>query len=428
MRRDNRVYSLMAVTVIVLFSISPFVTLSTFSPRSAPLKIYPAPILSSGNSTSPTCSPNSLCPALLVDAYGFTTLFNSGITGSGQTIVIVDACGDPTISSDLAAFDSTFKLPSPPTFNVTDIGGTLCSDQGWSEETSLDVEWAHATAPGADIYLLIAATPNPRDMYGAWAYALTNHLGNQISNSFGGEGCYDQDCNPTIGQGIGSCQSTLGTQGVNVAKLLSKAQAENVTVLVSSGDSGAYGLGTSQEEEVPSDCQGTLTVGGTRLAINSSGTYEGETAWNGSTGGGYMNNKEPPYQIFANIIDPYHSLGKPDVAAVASPASGAEVFNNGTWQNIAGTSLSCPLWSGFMADVNQMRAENGFEPAGFINQFLYETVYGSDGSSPLYLQDFHDVTVGNNPWPAGQGWSPDTGLGSFVVSALANTLASNPNA
>jgi len=141
-----------------------------------------------------------------------------------------------------------------------------------------------------------------------------------------------------------------------------------------------------------------------------------------------MNNKEPAYQIFANITDPYYSLGKPDVAAVASPSSGAEVVNNGTWQNIGGTSLSCPLWAGFMADVNQIRQNNGLSPAGFINPFLYETVYGVNGSSPLYQQDFHDITIGENPWPAGSGWSPDTGLGSFNVPALADTLGSNSNA
>lgn len=426
MTKDNRL--LMAVVVIVLFSISPFPTTNTSSLSKVALKIHPAPILSSQNSTSPTCSTNSLCPELISNAYGFTALFNSSITGSGQTIVIVDACGDSTISSDLATFDATFNLANPPAINITDVGGTPCSDAGWSEETSLDVEWAHAMAPGADIYLLVAAIPNPQDMYGAWAYALSNHLGNQISNSFGGAGCYDQSCNPTIGQGIGSCESALGTQGVNVGKLLQEAQEENVTVLVSSGDSGAYGLGTTQVEEVPSDCQGVLTVGGTSLSINSSGSYEGETSWNGSTGGGYMNNKEPAYQMFAKITDPYDSLGKPDVAAVASPASGAEVFNNGTWKSVAGTSLSCPLWAGFIADVNQMRTDNGFAPAGFINPFLYETVYGTNGSSPLYQQDFHDITLGDNPWPAGAGWSPDTGLGSFVVPALARTLGSNPSA
>ncbi len=410
--------------------LTPFVTITAYSPSTVPSSsvVTPDPTITVYASDTPNCTPNSLCPNLLETAYGFNILFSSGTEGFGQTIVIVDACGDPTISSDLTTFDSTFGLPNPPMFKVTDIGGAPCSDSSWSTETSLDVEYAHVAAPQADIQLLVAAVPNPQDMYRAWTYALTKHLGNQISNSFGGAGCYNGTCNSTIGQGIGSCESTSGTEGVNVAKILQQAQKHKVTVLASSGDSGAEGLGTSQEEAIPGDCQGVLTVGGTVLTVSASGVYEGETAWSGSAGG-YMTNTEPKYQIFANITDPYNTLGKPDVAADASPSSGVEIYNDGSWEVIGGTSVACPLWAGFMADVNQMRAVNGLQPAGFVNQFLYETVYGVNGSSSLYLQDFHEVTSGNNnPWPAGPGWNAVTGLGSFIVPALAKTLGSSPSA
>jgi hypothetical protein len=68
------------------------------------------------------------------------------------------------------------------------------------------------------------------------------------------------------------------------------------------------------------------------------------------------------------------------------------------------------------------------QPAGFVNRFLYLTVYGAGGKSSLYSKDFHDVTMGNNGFPAGTGWDPDTGLGSFIAPALAHTLGTNPNA
>lgn len=343
--------------------------------------------------------------------------------------MIVDACGDPSISKDLRTFDATFNLTNPPSLKVTNIGGRPCVDSGWNGETALDVEWAHAVAPKAAIYLLIASIPDPRDMYGAWVYALNHHLGNQISNSFGGAGCYNGLCNARIGQGIGSCNSTRGTEGVNVAKILTVAENDYVTVIAGAGDAGAMGMGANEQESVPADCQGALTVGGTTLIVNSSGYYMGESAWNGSTGGGYISIEEPSYQSYANITDPFGVLAKPDVAAVADPNTGVEVFDNGTWQVIGGTSLSTPLWAGFVADVNQIRSENKFHPLGFVNPFLYTVVYGANGTSPLYSENFHNITGGSNdPWVATTGWNPDTGLGSFIVPALAQTLGSNPNA
>jgi subtilase family serine protease len=408
---------------------SPPTSFSVITHAVASPEIFPDSMVVASNSTLPVCSPFSLCPDQLGNGYGFNTLFGSGVVGSGQTIVIVDACGDPTLASDLETFDAQFGLSPPPNLNVTIIGGSPCTDPGWSGETSLDVEWAHVAAPGAAIQVLIGATPDPQDMYAAWTFALNHHLGNQISNSFGGAGCYNPACDDQIGQGIGSCNSVLGTEGVNVGKILTEAERENVTVLAGSGDTGAFGLGTTQIEDIPADCQGVLTVGGTSLFVDNAGNYEEEIVWNGSSGGGYTTNREPAYQAQAGIFDPYNSLGKPDVSAVADPSTGVQVFNNGTWNVIGGTSLSCPLWAGFIADVNQIRAEKELPPAGFVNPFLYETVYGTDGSSPLYPQDFHDIILGNNDhWSAGPGWDATTGLGTFIVPALAETLGTNAGA
>ncbi len=375
--------------IILLFVLSPFLVITAYSPTggAASYAIRPTPATITSANLSPTCSPTSICPAMLDKAYGFSTLQSKDMNGSGQTVVIDDACGDPSISTDLKVFDSKFDLSSPK-LNVIDFGGAPCTDAGWSLETSLDVEWAHVTAPGAAITVLVASIPNPQDMYGAWTYALSNHLGNQISNSYGGAGCYNGYCNDTIGQGIGSCASTQGTESVNVANILSQAQKDHVTVLASSGDSESTGQGTTQEETIPDDCQGVLTVGGTTLTIDSSGNYIGETAWNGFTGGGYTTNAEPKYQSAAKIVDPYNALAKPDVSAVADPNTGVWIYNhgNGGWQVIGGTSLSSPLWAGFIADVNQIRAAHRLQPAGFINQFLYSKVYGIDGTSPLYTE------------------------------------------
>jgi subtilase family serine protease len=410
---------------IFLLALSPMLVITTSSSASAStsLNVQPASLLVSQVADTPTCSPSGLCPAMMDTAYGFNTLQSEGTNGTGQTVVIVDACGDPNIVSDLRTFDAQFSLPNP-TLNVIDVqGSNVCSNGSWSTETSLDVEWSHVTAPGATIDLLIAAQPSPADVYGAWSYALSNDLGNQISNSWGGPGCFGNGCKNRVGQGIGPCDST---GGVDVKSILATAATDNVTVLGSAGDGGAWGQGTSQGLPVPMDCRGVLTVGGTTLSVSASGAYIGESAWS-DTGGGYSTKAEPDYQSKAEITDTYSSLAKPDVAADADPGTGVWFYNSG-WGVVGGTSLSSPLWAGFMADVNQIRASNGLSPAGFLQPFLYSTVYGVDGSSSHYSTNFHDITKGNNGWPAGPGWDADTGLGSFVANVLAQTLGTNARA
>lgn len=376
---------------------------------------------------NPTCGTNALCPSMLDNAYGFASLQSNGTSGQGQTVVIDDACGDSTIATDLVTFDAQFGLSNPKLTIIYPEGTSgLCVDSSWSLETSIDVEIAHVVAPEASIDLLIANQPSAPDMYQNWAYALSHKLGYQISNSFGGAGCYT-DCNNTIGQGIGPCTQTNGTQGFNVSKLLAKAESRHVTIVAAAGDSGAWGVGTTGEEPVPGDCQGVLTVGGTLLNVNSTGQYIGEVAWSNGGGGYVTTPEEPEYQSSAGILDSYGTLAKPDVAADASSSTGPWIYNsgNGGWVVVGGTSVACPIWAGFMALVNQIRSSNRLQPAGFVNDFLYKTVYGTDGTSALYAQDFHDVTTGNNGWPAGAGWSAATGLGSPIAAALAKTLGTS---
>jgi subtilase family serine protease len=389
-------------------------------------EILPASLIVSRTAAGPTCGPSGLCPQTLDTAYGFSTLQSNGTTGKNQTIIIDDACGDPTIRSDLKAFDTQFSLPAP-TLKVMAPQGTPCTDGSWATETALDVEWAHATAPGAAIDLIEAAVPNTTDVYGVWSHVINDHLGNQISDSWGGAGCYSQPtCNATIGQGIGSCDSVAGTAGVNVTAILNRATRAGITVLASAGDSGAWGQGTTSTLPMPADCASVLTVGGTTLKVTSSGSYIKETAWAG-TGGGYTNQSEPRYQSSVKITDTYRTLAKPDVAADANPSTGVWIYNQG-WGVVGGTSVSSPLWAGFMADVNEIRADSGLGPAGFVNSFLYETVYGVRGISANYATDFHDILSGNNGWPAKAGWDADTGLGSFNVTSLAATLGTNSTA
>lgn len=372
---------------------------STSSSTSSSTVTYSPDVISVLHAPSPSCTGAILCPGEVTDAYNVTALHNAGVTGSGQTVVIDDACGSSTIASDLMTFDSYFGLPNPTLNIIKPNHGALCSNSGWALETSLDVEYSHAMAPGATIDLLEASQPD-RDLFSAWTYALKNSLGNQISNSWGG----GEACQPFV------------------EDIINMATAAHVTILASAGDDGAWGINTNAKPAIPADCKQVLAVGGTQLNMNSTDNgYGSESAWSG-TGGGYVpKTMEPAYQTFAGITDTYGVLAKNDVSAVASCNSPVWVYIGG-WQAVCGTSVACPIWAGFMADVNQIRASDGFSGAGFIQPFLYKTVYGSGGTSTLYPVDFHDVTTGNNGWPAGTGWDVPTGLGSMNGYSLALTL------
>ena len=85
--------------------------------------------------------------------------------GTGQTIAIIDAYDDPNIAGDLAAFDTQFGLTAPPSFTKVAQDGSqnlpaASGTSNWSIEEALDVEWAHAAAPGANILLVEANDPS----------------------------------------------------------------------------------------------------------------------------------------------------------------------------------------------------------------------------------------------------------------------------
>jgi subtilase family serine protease len=110
-----------------------------------------------------TAGPSGMTPTQVRHAYGFDKISFGGIVGdgSGTTIAIVDAYDDPKIANDLHQFDVKFGLPDPTFTKVNQTGGTAypTADRGWSTEIALDVEWAHAVAPGANI-LLVEANDN----------------------------------------------------------------------------------------------------------------------------------------------------------------------------------------------------------------------------------------------------------------------------
>jgi subtilase family serine protease len=360
-----------------------------------------------------------LKPAQIQKGYDFPAAFS----GAGQTIVIVDAFGSPTIKTDLPAFDTAVGLPDPPSFTVIAPLGTptfnpsKANQVRFAEEANLDVEWAHASAPGANIVLVISPNDQGANIQSVQQYVINNHLGNIMSLSFG-----------TPEDQI----SANSTQFAQAKGIYTSAVAAGITVIASSGDQGAtFGTG-KPDAEFPASDPNVLAIGGTQLTLDPiTGAYTGESAWNdadGSTGGA-------PSRLFAV---PAYQVGlngmrtTSDVAFNAAASSGVVVYigfgsqvqslgHNGFY-SVAGTSQGAPQWAGIIAIANQ--AHNGV-PFGFINGLLYSKLVPG-------IQ-LHDVTAGNNMFPAGAlgynagvGYDLPTGLGTPDVAKVVYAICACP--
>jgi subtilase family serine protease len=348
-------------------------------------------------------SPVGFNPTQIRHAYGFDHIaFSNGAVkgdGSGQTIAIVDAYGDPNILADLQTFDRSFGLNDPKFTKVNQSGGTRypSTDAGWALETALDVEWAHAVAPGANILLVEANTASLKNLLAAVDYARKQTGVVAVSMSWGssefsGEGTYNSYFTTPSGHG-------------------------GVTFVASSGDSGSPGLW-------PAFSSNVLSVGGTALTLaDSTGTYSGETGWSGSGGGKSLYEAEPTYQAGVQTSGRRSS---PDVAYDAAPGTGFAVYdsitysNQSGWFQVGGTSAGAPQWAALIAIADQGRALAGLGSLSAVQANVYS----------LPAADFHDVTVGSNGgFSAGAGYDMVSGFGSpyanlVVQGLLSSSLAS----
>jgi subtilase family serine protease len=350
-----------------------------------------------GDSPTPLSSttPVGYQPAQIQHAYGFDQIAFNGSPGdgSGQTIAIVDAFDDPSIAFDLQQFDATFGLPDPPSFRKVAQDGSSnlpAPDRGWAVEIALDVEWAHAIAPQANL-LLVEANDNffsnllTAVDYGAAQPGVVVVSMSFVSDEFPAETALD-------------------------GHFITPAGQAGVTFVAASGDTGTISY--------PAASPNVLAVGGTTLTTDDAGNYVGESGWAGSGGGISAYEPLPDYQ--AGFVDG-SSRANPDVAYDADPNTGFAVydsFNNGTaapWEQIGGTSAGAPQWAALLAIADQGRASSGLAPLDGPSQTL-PLVYSLPGS------DFNDIS--------GQGYDTVTGLGSpvadQVVADLSQPMAARP--
>jgi subtilase family serine protease len=346
-------------------------------------------------------------PAQIRAAYGFNavTLSNGAAgTGAGQTIAIVDAYSDPNISGDLTAFDSQYGLSAASLKVVSQTGSTTAlpaANAGWDLEISLDVEWAHAIAPGANILLVEASSSSLGNLLTAVNYARDAAGVSVVSMSWGASEFSSET------QYDGYFTTPSGHQGV--------------TFVAASGDEGSwYG------PEWPASSANVLSVGGTTLNLaNSSGTWGSETGWSDSTGGISSYEREPSYQTIAQTTG---ARTTPDVAYDANPNTGFAVYDSVAydggkgWWEVGGTSAGAPQWAALVAIADQGRAVKGLGTLNGTSQTL--PLLYSLYNSTQYSQAFHDETVGASSWffSAGPGYDAVTGLGSpkapYVIQEL----------
>jgi subtilase family serine protease len=364
-------------------------------------------------------------------AYDVKPLFDRGVTGKHRTIAIVDSFGSPTIANDLHVFDQTYGLADPPSLRVIAPAGAIPpfdpNDDtmvGWAEETTLDVEYAHAIAPDANILLVetpVAETEGVTgfpEMIRAENFVVDHHLADVISQSFG-----------ATEQTFPSRQSLMQLRGA-----FFNAAAHGVTVLAASGDAGATDamadgstLYPFPVNSWPSADPLVTSIGGTQLHLDAAGNRTApDQVWNdgfGAGGGGKsIMFGRPDFQDHVRGVVG-DQRGTPDISMTAA-VDGAAVFYFSFlpgavgFHLVGGTSEACPIFAGVVA----LAAQFAHNSLGDLNPALYDLArHGGRG--------IVDVTIGENSFagvtgfPATTGYDLASGLGTVDIARFVPALA-----
>jgi Bacterial Ig-like domain (group 3)/MBG domain (YGX type)/Right handed beta helix region len=363
-------------------------------------------------------------PAQIRAAYGISNL---ALDGSGQTIAIVDAYDDPDIFQSIDDFDTQFGLTSSgPTlyqqYGAASTFLTVLNQNGqtsslpetdpsgsgtdnWEVEESLDVEWAHAIAPGAQIVLVEANSPSLSDLMSAVSTAAAEPGLSVVSMSWG----------------FAEGQSVFASDEATYDSMF------NVPGVAFVGSTGDYG---GADPEYPAYSPNVLAVGGTSLTLNADGSYNSETGWGyqsqsagafiGSGGGISLYEPEPAYQAGVQ------STGfrtTPDVSLDADPNTGAwiaDAYNldpSDPFEAVGGTSVAAPVWAGLLALVDQ-----GSAAAGGLSLNSSAPTEVQQALYSLPQNDYNVISSGFNGYNAGPGYNLVSGLGTPIANLLVSDL------
>jgi subtilase family serine protease len=377
-------------------------------------------------------SAHYLAPADFATIYNVNPLYLRALDGSGQSVAIV---GRTNINlSDVRQFRSAFGLPAKDPQIIVNGRNPGIVSVNEQVEADLDVQWAGAVAKKAAIKFVVSASTSSSDgTYLSSQYIVNHNLAPVMSMSFG------------------LCEQALGAAGNSFIKSLwQQAAAQGITVLVSSGDSGAAGCDSSSAKKAAKGravnglCSTpySVCVGGTQFNDTSSPglywapsnisgggsalSYIPEKAWNESgssglwsTGGGVSAvYAKPSWQIGVGVPNDGRR-DVPDISLTAAGHDGYLIYVNGSLAVVAGTSAASPALAGLMALVVQgaAAAQGNANPAFYT----LATKQRSGGAAV-----FHDITSGHNTvagvtgYNAGTGYDLATGLGSVDADALVN--------
>jgi kumamolisin len=316
-------------------------------------------------------------------------VYNLPVTGGNGIIAIVDPYHYVTARKDFDIFSTQFGLPlstqavcngSQPCLRIVYATGSKPRKNcGWNQEAALDIEWAHAMAPHAQIVLVEAATNFLTDLFQAVDVAT------QIVKS----------SNVQAGEVSMSWSSSEFSTEAQFDSLFTNT---GVVYVGASGDTGGV-------NGYPSVSPDVVSAGGTTIHRDSLGNFLSETGWSGSGGGASSYEPRPAYQdVIVSIVRTQR--GAPDFSFDSDPASGVSVYDStpcrggSGWLVFGGTSVAAPSLAGIVNLSSHFYGNSGIE---------LSTIYSNLGNS----SDFRDITSGDaGSFSAGPGWDFVTGVGS----------------
>ncbi|MCW3094827.1 MAG: putative protease, partial [Chthonomonadaceae bacterium] len=357
-----------------------------------------------------------LTPSDIKTAYNLNA---TGANGAGQALALFELDGYKV--SDITSYESYFGLPNVPLQNVLVDGYSGAAGSGAGEVT-LDIELQIALAPSiSKIYVYEGPNSNAGvvDTYNRIA---TDNLAKSISTSWG----LAENSNAS---------STRNSENQAFQQMAAQGQS----IFAASGDSGAYDNGSTLSVDDPASQPYMTGVGGTSLTtVSAGGAWKSETTWNrgsianGAGGGGVSTVwAKPSYQSTYGTSSTARNV--PDVSLDADPYTGYSIYFNGTWNIYGGTSCAAPLWSAFVACVNQSRVAAAKGTLGFANPLIYQIGAGSN-----FGTDFHDIADNSTNlyyhattgYDNATGWGSINGTGLFtdLVNGTSGSTVTIPNA
>ncbi|MGH7682877.1 MAG: S53 family peptidase [Vulcanimicrobiaceae bacterium] len=353
------------------------------------------------------------------NAAGFQQAYDAGATPTGRstTIAVMAEGNISQVTSDLRYYEQQNGLPQVPV-TVVQVG-IPTPDTSSVDEWDLDSQTSTGIAGNVShLYFYVTSSLTDSDLaldFNRWASQDVAKIGNAS---------------------LGICEFFAYLDGSMLAddQVFLEAAAQGQTMFAATGDQGsACGVGAPNGVpaagppfvEYPSASAYVVAVGGTTLVTDTSGNYGGEAAWYAGGGGISQFEPSPYWQSTVVTVGPQcNCKATPDIAMVADPNTGAEIFIAGTASYYGGTSLASPLAMGMYARMQTAHANK----LGFASPRLYSLYGAADvgpaGTPPTDAKGpYHDVITGTNGlFAALPGYDNTTGLGTIDIAKLAAAI------